>query len=137
MRNKRGFLRILEAFISIIIVLGVVVFLYVNQVQKPNQEEAINEIIDIIISHLSNEEELRKAILESDEEKIENEIRKFIPESGELDFRFRICDINEICDCIERECMMRNIYSREAVISVTLESEELKPKIFSIFLWEK
>ncbi|PIN95289.1 hypothetical protein COU53_00085 [Candidatus Pacearchaeota archaeon CG10_big_fil_rev_8_21_14_0_10_30_48] len=157
MKNKRGFLRILEAFIAIALIAGVMSFLYVSQIQKSSQESTINDLIRIILEKISNEQILRKAVLNANSnpndpnvEKIKTEIEKFIPPSGELVFHFSICKINEICSCGANigggyiptsggpNCPTdKDIYSDEVSVSVTLDSGSVDPKVLRLFVWEK
>jgi len=141
MRGKGGFIRILEAFIAIIIIAGAMAFIYVNQVQRPNQEEAINELIRLTLEKISNDPTLRGAVLNghffygsgASRNLVENEIEKFIREDNDLEFSFKICELNEICDLEER--VSKEVFSQEITVSSTLDL--YSPKVLRIFVWEK
>jgi|SRR3989344_785049 len=150
MKNKRGFLRILEAFIAVALIAGVMSFLYVSQIQKSSQESTINDLIRIILEKISNEPVLRNAVLDGNSNPsdpnvaiINTEIEKFTSASGELDFHFSICEINEICSCGSgvsggSTCPSdKDIYSDEVSVSVTLDSGSVDPKVLRLFVWEK
>ena len=93
MKNKKGFLRIIEAFLAILIIAGVMSFIYVSQIQGPSQEEGVNQLIRIVLEKISSEIELRNSVLEGDADGLKSEIDKFIPSSGELDYHFSICPL--------------------------------------------
>ena len=146
MRGEKGFLRILEAFIAIALIAGVMSFLYINQIQKNSQESTINDLIRIVLEKISSEPALRNAVLNANPDeinKINTEIEKFIPPSGELQFHFNICNIQEICSCglgISRgdDCPEdKDIYSDEVSVSVTLDSNSVSPKVLRLFVWER
>jgi hypothetical protein len=149
MRGKRGFLRILEAFVAIAIIAGVLSFLYVTQVQRPDQESARNELIRIILERIQSDNVLRGNVLTATSDplndniiNLESEISKLIPE-GELDYHFSICPLNSVCGCGAsigggNNCPSdETIFSDEVSISVTLESATLSPKVIRLFIWER
>jgi|SRR3989344_7324379 len=146
MRGEKGFLRILEAFIAIALIAGVMSFLYINQIQKNSQESMINDLIRIVLEKISSEPALRNAVLNANPDeinKINTEIEKFIPPSGELQFHFNICNIQEICSCGlgisgGDDCPEdKDIYSDEVSVSVTLDSNSVSPKVLRLFVWER
>ena len=130
-RGKKSFIRILEAFIAIMIISGVMAFIYVNQVQKPNEERAIRELERIILDEIANNQTLRQDVLDGNLIKINNTISKFI--SNDFNYDFKICDLNELCklDIL----IQKEVFSDEVTISSTLK--EYKPKVLRIFIWEK
>ena len=148
MQGKGGFLRILEAFISIAIIAGAMSFLYINQIQTPDREAEIQQLIRIVLEKIQSDDELRKAVLGRTSqhiETLETEIIKFIPNEGELEFHFSICEINEICSCGAgvsggEDCPTDiddiDVFSDEVSVSVTLESNDVDPKVIRLFVWE-
>ena len=144
MRGKGGFLRIVEAFIAIMIIAGVLSFIYVSQVQKPNKEESIRQIQQIILDRISSDPDLRTAVLEGDSnsqsptaqtsrETLETEIGKFIP--PDFEYEFKICPINEACGC-ENCNYEKEIFAEEISVSSTLDIG-YDPKVIRIFMWER
>lgn len=142
MIGKGGFLRILEAFIAVTIIAGVLSFIYVNQVQKPNQNESMHQLLRIVLEDIQNDETLRGAVLGGDykdssqeasnnRKLIKDEIGKIIPE--ELEFDIKICDLNEICTL--DNLIKKEIFSDAISVSSTLK--EYNPKVIRIFIWEK
>ena len=145
MQGKGGFLRILEAFISIAIIAGAMSFLYINQIQTPDREAEIQQLIRIVLEKIQSDDELRKAVLGATAkhiETLETEVTKFIPDEGELKFHFSICEINEICSCEAdvhggEDCPKDiDVFSDEVSVSVTLDSNDVDPKVIRLFVWE-
>ena len=148
MQGKGGFLRILEAFIAIAIIAGVMSFLYVSQIQGPNQEESMNQLIRIVLEKIGGERDLRNYVLNTEIGNLEGEIDNLIPPSGELNYHFSICELDEICDCgsgvgggyeysEDSNCPLEgDIFSDEISVSVTLEQEVIDPKVIRLFVWE-
>ena len=148
MQGKGGFLRILEAFIAIAIIAGVMSFLYVSQIQGPNQEDSVNQLIRIVLEKIGSERDLRNYVLNTEIGNLEGEIDNLIPPSGELSYHFSICELDEICDCgsgvgggyeysEDSNCPLEgDIFSDEISVSVTLEQEVIDPKVIRLFVWE-
>lgn len=131
MRGKKGFIRILEAFIAIMIIAGAMAFLYVDQVQGPNEEEAIRELQRIILDEITSDVMLRQDVLDGVNENINSTISKFV--SNDFNYDFKICNLNEICKLdiiVEKE-----VFSDEVTVSSTLK--DYGPKVLRIFIWEK
>lgn len=138
MRGKIGFLRIVEAFIAILIIAGVLGFIYLEKIQGPREEELVFEHIRLILKEISNNPDLRRAVLASDNFSLEGNISEIIP--LQYDFDFRICNLNEACG-IENpeEFIDREVYSDEVSVAIDLDSlgEEFNPKKIRLFVWEK
>jgi hypothetical protein len=150
MQGKGGFLRILEAFIAIAIIAGAMSFIYVSQIQGPDQEESANQLIRIVLEKISSETDLRNSVLGGNVSGLKLEVDKFIPTSGELDYHFSICPLNEICKCdlmgLENEGFYEggvdcpeegDIFSDEISVSVTLDQVGIEPKVIRLFVWER
>jgi len=135
MRGKKGFLRILEAFIAIILIAGVLVFLYTSQVQKPSQEAYVKQLQGIILDEITNDNVLRGYVLAGNKQKLNNFITDFMP--PELDFDLAICDLNAACDNSPTKEVDKGkvVYVAERSVSSTLT--DFNPKIIRLFIWEK
>ena len=130
-RGKKGFIRILEAFIAIMIISGAMAFIYVDQVQKPNEAEAIRELQRIILDEIANNQTLRQDVLDGITGNIDSTISKFIP--NDFNYAFEICRLDELCKL--NILVQKEVFSDEVTISSTLE--EYKPRVIRIFIWEK
>lgn len=135
LKNKRAYLRIVEAFIAVMLIAGVMTFVFFKQHPQIDQTEKIRETEKIILQKVASEEALRTAVLNGDNQTLNLTIAQYIP--PEYIFLFRICDINEICK-LERASNYytdKEIVSEETPISSTLQQYNLKK--IKIFVWEK
>jgi len=142
MRGKSGFLRIVEAFIAILIIAGVMGYVYVQRIQKPNEADSINQLEKIILSEIANNEDLRSAVLNGDSGLdiddakanrilINDTIKKSIPD--EYEFDFKICDLIVVCEL--GIYTGKEVFANEVTISSTLE--QYNPKKIRLFMWRK
>ena len=130
--DKKGFLRIVEASISIFIIMGVL-FVFFNQQKAQVQEGAdLSERAREILEEASKNITLREAVLAGDNDTLNNFFEVKIPETY-LSFEVRICDVDAVCG--KSEFREGNIYSGERVISSTIN--ELGPKKIRLFIWEE
>jgi len=130
--NKRGWIRIVEASVGILIVAGVLLTLYA---QQANTKDLSTEIYELQI-HILNEiaENYRNEILASDEvsPKMNEFINEKIPEN--FDFIIRICPISGVCGLGEDGPEYGNVYTEERVVSANLE--KYYPKKIKLYIWE-
>ena len=142
-KNRRGFIRIVEASISIVIIMGVL-FAFSTQKAISNDIPDYTERARDILEELSRDQELRKKVIDNSEleclggatQVIDSGIKDFIsiriPESY-LDYEIRICDVNDVCG----KCSFvdKEIFSGERIISGDLNN--LNPVKVKLFIWEK
>jgi len=135
MRNKKAWLRILEAFIAILLVAGVMFVLYVRQPDSIDKFEGIYRIQESILDEIANNKALREDILNDRKTiQIETFIQDRVPAS--FDFDYEICIPEEICELSEYKGVEgKDIYSTERLITSSLEV--FSPKKLKIFMWEK
>ncbi|HRZ85621.1 MAG TPA: hypothetical protein P5277_02465, partial [Candidatus Paceibacterota bacterium] len=62
-KEKKGLIKIIEAFIAILIISGVMIFIYTTQIKKPDISEKIEKIQIIILEKIAEDGELRAAVL--------------------------------------------------------------------------
>ena len=128
--NKRGFLKIMEASIAIVIILSVLFVLY-NRNQATNEVD-LSESARSILGEMSKSVVLREAVITQDKETVEDFVSSKIPE-GFLEHEVRICEINEVCGM--SHFIEKDVYVGERVISSTLNSIESKK--VRLFIWRK
>src|SRR3989344_6833030 len=112
-RGKKGFVRILEAFIAILIISGALAFFYVNQIQKPKQEEGIRDLIRLTLEDINTNSELRQSVLNRNQTAINNKIDSFI--SNNYEYSFNFCNLNEICSLQQQ--VNKPVFSDEIAVS--------------------
>jgi hypothetical protein len=146
MRGKKGFLRILEAFIAIMIIGGVLAFVYIGQVRGPQQEDYVYQLLRLSLQEISNNEELRQKVLniqtnednvydvsssDSNVQVIANSIDSIIPE--DYVFKFKICELDSACGL--QNLPDKEVISQEVSVSSTLDN--FSPRKIRIFVWKK
>jgi len=142
MRGRGGFLRIVEAFVAIMIIAGVMGYVYVQKIQKPDESEFAYQIERVILSEIENNATLRDAVLSGDSSidtldsmanrtLISNAIKKSVP--AEYNYDFRICSLSLVCNL--EQYTGKEVFANDVTISSTLY--KYNPKKLRIFLWRK
>jgi len=135
MKNKKAWLRIVEAFIAILLIAGVLSFIFINKVQKPGREEAIKQTQRIILDEIENDNSLRRAVLSADNDTIKVVISKRLP--NYLDFTIRNCELDGVCGLpnLAETYTKNEIFADEVIISANLT--QFTPRKLKLFIWEK
>ncbi len=132
LKNKKGWIRILEVFIAITLISGALVFIYSNKNDADKKSEDIYRIEKKILDEAASNSSLRDAVLQDNEERVSDFVEKKIP-SG-FNFTVKICKIGKICNLDEyRGLEGRDIYSAERSVSANLTT--YSPKKIKIFMW--
>jgi hypothetical protein len=136
MRDKKGIVRIIEAVIAILIVLGAILVVSLNkrQVNNVDLSEQINPLLDQIAQNVS----LRDKILSNSAE-AKVEIMGFLNgkiENPSFNYSVNICNLEESCglDAFPGS-VNTEIYSYERVISASISNPNVESKRVKIFLW--
>jgi len=129
MKNKKGWIKIVEAFMAIIILASVMLTIYAKQPTRTMNQEVI-KIEDSILNEISQNEILRQNVLDGNEASINLFVQSKIP--ANLNFTARICGVDDICGL---DVYRKEVYARERIVSSTLT--EYSPKKVRLFAWEK
>ena len=139
MRNKRGWLKIAEAVLGILIVSSVVLVTYNKARDKPDMQEFIYNLQIKILSEIASDEQLREAVLRysgsSSPQSVIDFVNSELPDN--LGFEVRVCPLTEPCQSRSTEVLDRSVFVEERVISINLQSSEFNPKKIRLFVWEK
>ena len=129
-KNKRGWIRILEATIAILIIGSVLLVMYSRNIEKDDVSEYAFEIEKEVLADISLKPELRRAVLE---ENI-TVLRDFASEKIPLAFEFEIlvCDLGIPCNM--DHYVEKDVFVEESIISADLQG--YGPKKVRLFLWE-
>jgi len=134
MKNKKAWVRIVESFLAILIILGA--FLIIMYKNKPN----INlENMDVaskqkqILYLISKNESLREMILTERYEDVNNAISQMIPPNW--NFTINICKLNDLCN--KETPNDREVYVSERIITSELRVRNYEPKKIKFFVWIK
>lgn len=129
MKGNKGWIRIAEAFIAILLITTVMITMYSKQIAKKDKSEIV-KMEDAILNEIANNEKLRQEILSNQTQNVTEFISTILPNF--LNFDVIVCGIYDICN-LDR--YIPNVYVRERVISSTLY--EYSPKKIKLFMWEK
>jgi len=129
--NKHGWIRIVEAFIAIIIITSAFLIILQKQTSDANIEDVVHEKQIEILNIISDDETLRAEILEKDNSGTNSFILKALPNN--LDFATSICNLNEICT--GNNPIDKHVYVSERMITSNLT--KYGPKKLRFFIWVK
>ncbi|MEK6914737.1 MAG: type II secretion system protein [Nanoarchaeota archaeon] len=129
MKNKKGFIRIIEVLFAILIIAGAVLILISNNLKNSDISEEVYEKQKYILNIISNNEQMRNEIINGNTDLT----NKFIKDSIPKNWHFSICitEINNICDNSPSE--NKDIYVSETIISSSLTTYNTKKLRF--FIW--
>ena len=127
--NEKGWIRILEAFIAVALIAGVLIFVMSRNIQS-NKDDEIYRLQRIILEEAANDIEIRDAVLNNREEEVNASIGEKVPE--EFEFYVRICEVEDVCGL---PFYKEEKYADEIIITSTLE--QYSPKKLRLFLWQR
>ena len=129
--NKKGWIRIVEATIAILIVIG---FVLTYTAKRQPVENDLIPVITPILQEMADNNTMRETILSSDDGvvttgQIHNFVKSLVPSN--LNEEVKICELKDICG-FEGDFPNTDVYAVERVISAAKSSDSKKVKIF---LW--
>lgn len=153
MKGKRGWIRILEATIAVLIVSGAMLAVYS---QQPSRDESIEEysysLQQQILADISSQSDLRLAALKVEDdissdanyEKLDEFVAERIPDA--FGYSLRVCELGDVTDFCKMDgatysaTMGFDVFVEDVVIGAELgegEGEEVySPKKVRLFFWE-
>ena len=133
LKNKQGWLRILEAVIAVLLVLSFVLLIFSRQNASSNQEEETQRMLRYTLDYLSKDEAVRNSVLANDTNLIDLKIRQILPIG--INFSSRICSSEEICSN-PAGFLQKTVYSDEILVFANLTYYSGNATKLKIFLWE-
>lgn len=132
-KNKKGWLRIAEAFIAVVLIVGALTILFFNREDKKKDDSYIRDIQKDILEEIANDEQLRNIALKKNESELKDKIRTLVPEAFFVEIR--ICNLNESYCIMTREYPKKDVFVEDRVISGNLSLYD--PIRVRLFLWRK
>ena len=136
MKNKRGWIKILEVFLAILLIMGSMLIIISRKAPETDISDEIyakqRQILDII----SKNNSLRDDIVAGNSIKVNQAISALVPNSW--NFTTSICNINDMCNnpaSSDLSLYEQNVYSTEVVVTSNLTS--YSPKKLRFFVWMK
>ncbi len=131
-KNKKAWIRITEAVISILIVFGAVLVIMSNQVEKIDISDVVYEKQIQILEIISKNESLRNEVIGGETEEVNKFILKNIPNTW--NFTTNICEVDEICN--DNTPNDREVYVSETIMSANLtDYPEARTRKLRFFVW--
>jgi hypothetical protein len=145
MRNKLGWMRILEATISVLLVTGVLLFIYSEHDLSPQGiDDYVSNLQKKILKDISFNVTLRNFVLSDSILSVSSpefqEVNGFVNRSiaqPPFNYSLRICDLGTPCKMdseVFQDTLSYEIYSEEIVISANIT--KYNPRKVRLFLWE-
>ena len=132
LNNKRGWLRILESFIGIMIIAGVLLFIYSNQPKQKIDTSYISYLQSQILDEIETNESLRNNILSGKITLINESAEAKIPNT--MGFEVKVCELQDEVGCkgtyIEKER-----FTKDKIIATNLTL--YSPKKVRLIIWMK
>lgn len=130
-KNKKAWLRIFEAVIAIVLVMGAALLIYSNQRKTITEEKYIQDWQVEILKRIAENDTLRDAIVDNQS----SPVRDFIElnKLNNINFSIKICEINGIC--LMDSYVDSVVFVQERIISGTIE--KYGPKKVRFFVWRK
>ena len=132
MKNKKAWLRIVEAVLAILIILSTLLIVTSKQTTNSNLSEEISDIQTDILNIVSKNSTLRQYVINENTEELKTIINLLLPDS--FNFAIKICPVSDICQSTETP-KDKPVYSKEVLVTSTLE--EYSPKKLRFFVWVK
>ncbi len=143
-KNKRGWIKIVEAFVAILLVAGVLLIV-INQgyIGKKDISSQVYDVEISILREIQLNYTLRDDVLNAGEppirwndtnfpQSIKDKINDRAP--NYLDCKAKICEMDEICEL--DEYLEKDVYAQSVAITTTLETpEEQQLRQLKFFCW--
>ncbi len=148
MKNKHGWIEIVEAFVAVLLITGVI--LIVLNKGYSEKEDISNEVYDVelsILREIQLDEALRVEILEVSEPlpvgwdnqnfppNVKSRISERTPEH--LECIGKICDMTAVCNLEEDTITKEDIYAQSIGISPSTGSAQQVYRQINLFCWAK
>ncbi len=139
MVNKKGWLRIVEASIAILIIMAVL--LIVSQRTIVSTQTDLSNRITPMLEEIAKNVTMREKVINDTNESdyAETMLREFIGQrlkDPNIGYDLKICNYQDVCGLnTYPKDAKGNVYSAGRIISSTLTSEGTGPKKVQIFLW--
>lgn len=132
MRNKRGWIRVLEVFLAILIVMGALLVGVSDLNANIDSDDQIYEIQRDILELINKNDKLRDDIMVRNKANVKDYIEKLIPENW--DFDINICDLSDNCNN-PTGIFNQDVFVTEIMIAANLINND--PKKLKFFVWMK
>ena len=133
LRDKRGWLRIAEACISLLIVITMLLILTRSKSVEPQQD--IIADLPPVLDEIAKTESFRERIIVDDpniQSQLESFVKERLPHLG-VEFRLLICKTTDPCNLASTPS--KDVYAAERIISGSLSKPHPNPRRIRLFVW--
>ena len=132
MVNRRGFMRMIELVIAIILISGILIIIYRQNIPAQKTQE-LSELSRDILAEISTKENLRVEIINSKQNASRmiqtlNFINNSVPDY--ISFELRACLVTSACG---QSAYVGDVFSAERIISAS--NNKFNPTKLRLFLW--
>lgn len=134
--DKRGFLRILEAILAVLIILGALLFVVAknNAQNLENISDALCKEAEGVLDEISKNNSLRESVLDQNDLSIRDFLKNRI-NNPLVDYRVKICNPEELCSLNEGGLDKLDVCASERLITTTPSRTTFQPKKLKVFLF--
>ena len=133
MKNKNGWTSVIEVFVSILLIAGIMAAVVnSNAIQKPKLSERIYKDQALTLKIIQMDDDMRASVLKNElSQGINDTIKNTMPDY--LECKAKICGLNEGCNLDEiRE---KDVFVKSVMI--TTNGEDYIPKELKLWCWER
>jgi|GEM_PF-1760428 len=138
-KSKKGWLRIIEATIAILLIIGSVIL--VIEKNKPSTQDDLTERFSNLLEEAVKNPELRESITDnSKKENKEDDLGEYLLpkiDSGLFSFKTAVCDISLECPAPDGIPSNKEIYTSERLVTAAPASQNYNPQRVRLFVWGK
>jgi len=144
--NKRGWIRMLEATIAIMLVSGVLITVYSKQISQPDSNDFVYGMQKKILMDISSRSDLRLLVLRGGEGDLQD-LALFINQSvpSSYGYSLKVCNLGDSCElqgatAIENFREDTDVFVEETIVSAVVSEgnggQVYNPKKVRLFVWE-
>lgn len=133
-KNKRGWIRITEAVVAILIMASVLIVIHTKQSPRVSMSNTIHDLQIRLLTDVAQDSLLRNATLYSNYEFLNGSFFDLnVPNN--LKYKIVICNLSNTNECkVEIESGKSEVFVEDRIISSNLEIYQ--PKLLRLYIWE-
>ncbi len=134
--NNKGWVRIIEVFLAIMIILGAILIIASKRGPKSDISDSVYQTQRSILDLMSKNTTLRNEIIETSQRKNNPMVQSFIYDLAPIGWEYstNICELAEVCPN-PKDIYYTDVYSTEIIITSNLT--DYSPKKVRFFAWIK
>jgi len=133
--GKRGWMRLMESVIAVLILASVLIVVYTNNSSSVSSSEYISNLQTKVLGEIAENASLRSEVLKDSPDigVLNSSVRANIPIN--FNFQLNVCPFDLPEGCLFSGGTSEELYVKDTLISGDLQ--EYNPKIVRLYVWEK